>query len=146
MCCYCEIALIKNIDAHIEHLMDKDNFPQERFSFNNLLASCQYHDSCGHAKGNKYFEGMISPLDKNCQSRLTYTGNGRIITVDEADENAEKTIKLLDLNCKRLVDRRKSIITTLEYSDGEYLQNSLDNCVEWYQGFYTLIQYLRDTA
>ncbi len=146
MCCYCEIALIENIDAHIEHLMDKDNFPKKKFQFDNLLASCQYHDSCGHAKENKYFEGMLSPLDEECQSKFSYTGNGRIIAVDESDEDAEKTIKLLDLNCKRLVDRRKSIITTLEYSDKKYLQSSLDHCVEWYHGFYTLIEYLRDVA
>lgn len=146
MCCYCEIKLVENTDAHVEHFIDKDSFPQKRFQFDNLLASCQYNDSCGHKKGNDYFEGMISPLNENCQSKFTYTGNGKIIAVDETDKDAENTIILLDLNCKRLVDRRKSIITTLENSDKEFLQLSFENCVEWYHGFYTLLEYLRAAA
>ncbi len=145
LCCYCEIALKQNTDAHVEHLKDKQSYPQDMFDFRNLLASCQHNDCCGHKKGSGYFADMVSPLNADCQLRLTYTGNGKIIPRDEHDTFAHKTIDLLALNCKRLSDQRKSIIIrTLDYdtADSDYLQQSLDNCIEWYNGFFTVIQYV----
>jgi uncharacterized protein (TIGR02646 family) len=144
MCCYCEVALIEAIDAHIEHLEDKDRSPEKTFDFNNLLASCQHNDCCGHQKGARYFTDMVTPLQSNCQSRFIYTGNGEIIPTDENDQFAYATIDLLGLNCNRLKDRRKSIVNALDpaYTDSEFLRLSLDNCVQWYHGFYSLIQYV----
>jgi uncharacterized protein (TIGR02646 family) len=143
MCCYCEIALNEDANAHVEHLRNQQNHRGERYDFDNLLASCQYTDSCGHKKGNDYFADMVTPLDNDCQSRFTYTGNGRIIPSDESDTHSQITIDMLGLNCRRLKDRRKSIIKTLEVvHDTDYLQLSLNNCVEWYCGFHTLIEYL----
>ncbi len=141
-CCYCEIALKYEHKAHVEHLKDKANYPQETFNFSNLLVSCIYYDSCGHKKGSGYFKKMVSPMDKDCQKRFTYTARGKTIPKDEADGSAQKTIDLLGLNCKRLVDRRLSIIKNLQNIELEYLQKSLESCVEWYDGFYTLIEYL----
>lgn len=118
MCGYCEIEIkTDGQSSHIEHLKDRHNFPQEEFIYDNFVASCQYTDSCGHKKGTNYFNGFVSPFDQNCQKRFTYTRNGRIIPADENDSNAQKTIEVLGLNCKRLVDRRKNIIKTLEEAD-----------------------------
>ncbi len=150
LCCYCEIALKQNTDAHVEHLKDRQNYPQEKFDFRNLLASCQHNDCCGHEKdrvhkkNRGYFADMVSPLNTDCQLRFTYTDNGKIIPSDEYDTSAQKTIDLLALNCKRLRDQRESIIRTLDYDavDSDYLQQSLDNCIEWYNGFFTVIQYV----
>lgn len=143
MCGYCEIAIMTTgQSSHIEHLKDRHNFPQEIFNYDNFIASCQYSDSCGHKKGSKYFNGFVSPFDLNCQDRFTYTRDGRIIPSDENDTNAQKTIEILGLNCKRLVDRRKGIIKTLERTENDYIQMSLDNCIDWYNGFYTVIEYM----
>ncbi len=143
MCGYCEIFIKEdNESSHIDHLKDKHTYPEETFNFNNLLASCQHTDSCGHKKGNNYFHGFISPFDKNCQNRFTYTLNGRVIPTNENDTDARKTIDILGLNCKRLIDRRKGIIKTLEQSGNDYVQQSLQNCIEWFDGFYTVIEYM----
>jgi len=143
MCCYCEIMIENNgQSSHIEHLKDRNNFPQETFNYNNLLASCQFTDSCGHKKGTDYFNGFVSPLDSNCKNRFTYTRDGRIIPVDENDTDATKTIEVLGLNCKRLKDRRKGIIKTLEEANKEYIGMSLSNFLVWYGGFYTVIEYM----
>lgn len=141
MCCYCEVALKHSEHAHIEHLRDRHNNPKETFNFHNLLASCKYNDCCGQKKDRYYFNEMVSPLDDDCQSRFTYTGNGKLIPSDEADTFAQRTIDLLGLNCKRLKDRRLSLIRELdnEYTDFE---KSLFNYIEWHQGFYTVIQYV----
>ncbi len=58
MCCYCEIALCSDVDAHVEHFKDRDHHNTDIYMFDNLLASCQYTDSCGHKKGNGYFNNM----------------------------------------------------------------------------------------
>ena len=141
MCCYCEVALKKTTDAHIEHLKDKHNYPKEMFNFKNLLASCQHNDCCGHKKGSKYYSKMVSPYDDDCQSRFTYTGNGKIIPTDETDKSAQRTIDLLELNCRRLKDWRLSLIRMIDNEHIDF-EKSLLNCFDWYQGFYTVIQYV----
>ena len=145
MCGYCEVAITADgQSSHIDHLKDRHNFPEEEFNYDNFIASCQYTDSCGHKKETYYFNGFVSPFDPNCQNRFTYTRNGRIIPSDENDINAQETIEILGLNCKRLVDRRKGIIKTLEKAENDYIQMSLDNCINWYQGFYTVIEYMKN--
>ncbi len=144
MCCYCEIALKPETYAHVEHLKCRSKYPNAIYDFNNLLASCngRNSDSCGHKKSNHYFDDMVSPLDKDCEKRFTYTGTGKIIAKDENDLAAVKTIELLGLNCKRLKERRETLIKKLEKINNEYLKQALENCVEWYGGFYTVIHYL----
>jgi len=41
------------------------------FLYENLLASCNKKDSCGRLKGRWYEAEMVSPLDENCEKRLT---------------------------------------------------------------------------
>jgi hypothetical protein len=86
---------------------------------------------------------MVSPLDKACQSRFTYTGSGKIIPVNENDIFANKTIELLGLNCKRLKDQRLSLIKAID-NEWTSFDQSLENCIEWYNGFFTVIQYIEN--
>ena len=142
MCCYCEVALKKEVNAHIEHLKDQHNHSNDRYDFNNLFASCQYNDSCGHKKDTGYFNEIVSPLDNNCQGKFTYTGDGKVIPQNEKDDFTNKTIDILGLNCKRLKDRRKNLIKTLQSADSTYLTQALNSCVDWHDGFYTVINYM----
>jgi uncharacterized protein (TIGR02646 family) len=146
MCCYCEVSLKQSTNVHVEHLEDKHNWPNRIFDYDNLLASCQYNDSCGHKKGAGYFSGMVSPLDDKCESRFTYTGIGTMIPTDETDVKAQSTIDLLGLNCNRLKGRRKAIIQALETDGYDFysLQQILDSCIDWPGGFFTVIKYMRD--
>ncbi len=84
---------------------------------------------------------MVSPLDDDCQSRFTYTGNGKIIPSDESDTFAQRTIDIVGLNCKRLKDRRLSLIKVLDNEWTDFEQ-SLSKYIEWHQGFYTVIEYV----
>jgi len=142
LCGYCEIA-VQMGDSHIEHLKDRNNYPKDMFNYNNFIASCQHTDSCGHYKGTGYFSGFVSPFGR-CEGRFTYTRNGKIIPVDENDTDALNTIKVLDLNCKRLIDRRVGIIKTLEYADEDYINECLPNCIDWFHGFYTVVKYMQN--
>ena len=143
MCCYCEIALKDNTDAHLEHLKDRHNHPNEKFVFENIYASCQYNDSCGHKKGSSYFNGMVLP-NTNCQPRFTYTDNGKIIPTNKNDNEAIKTIDVLKLNCKRLKNSRKDIIRILDdINDTSLLNQYQINCVDWVNGFFTVVEYVK---
>ncbi len=143
LCCYCELALEDETDAHIEHLKDQEHNKDKRYDFGNLLASCKHTDSCGHMKGNKGFDTMVSPLNSDCSKRFTYTRQGKIIPKDENDTDAQKTIELLGLNCRRLKDRRRSIISAIDYEWTDF-EDTLKNYLEWHKGFYTLIEYVAD--
>ncbi len=140
-CCYCEIIIQGNCDTHIEHYKPKSKYPNDKYNYLNLLASCQHNDSCGHKKGKVYDNFIVSPFG-DCESRFTYTGNGMIISSDENDEHAKKTSELLGLNCKRLRDLRNTILQILEDCDDSCVAESLCNCNEWFNGFYTVIQYV----
>jgi uncharacterized protein (TIGR02646 family) len=153
MCCYCEV-MISSKDSHIEHLKPKGSpsYRKEMFSYGNLLASCQYKDSCVIRKFNWYEPEMVSPLDENCADRFTYTSDGRIIPSDKQDKWAEETIEKLCLNCPRLKDRRRSIINALDPigkgPDPTYLKALVKEMLEgkdnWPHGFYTLLLYLAE--
>lgn len=143
MCCYCEIALKQNADAHIEHLKSRHGFPNERFEFDNLYACCQTHDTCGHAKGSIDSKGMVLP-NSDCEPRFTYTDNGVIIPAKDGDQEVLDTIKILDLNNKVLRNSRRDIIRILEdVNDTDLLEKYLINCVEWVNGFFTVVKYVQ---
>jgi uncharacterized protein (TIGR02646 family) len=151
LCCYCEIVLSTE-GSHIEHLKPRSHFQQEIFSYNNLLLSCNHNDSCGHKKGGWHKESMVTPLDEDCHSRLTYAFNGKVIPTDETDFIAEETILNLGLNCPRLKDRRKSIICAIESTgssgpDLNYLTQMIEEQKKgrdsWPFGFYTLLLFVR---
>lgn len=88
MCAYCEIALKIEADSHIEHVKRRADCPNFRYAYQNLLASCQFEDSCGHGKDRAkdsrgkskikgWFSGFISPFNPDCLTRFTYTSDGR---------------------------------------------------------------------
>lgn len=153
MCCYCEVMIVLK-DSHIEHLRPKGNpsYRKYMFWYENLLASCQFSDSCGVRKLGWYEPEMVSPMDKNCADRFTYTSDGSIIPSDKQDDWAGKTIEKLGLNCSRLRDRRRSIISGLDNGgrgpDPTYLKSVVRETLEgeeiWPFGFYTVLLYLAE--
>lgn len=142
LCCYCEVYLSAEKNTHIEHVRPKAKFAADVYNYQNIHACCQNPNSCGHKKGNEYFGGFVSPLDSDCEQRFIYTMQGKIIPKNEEDEDANKTISILGLNSKHLKDRRKSIIKVLEEAGDSYIASSLQNFKEWFNGFYTVINYL----
>ncbi|WP_446008498.1 retron system putative HNH endonuclease [Candidatus Electrothrix sp.] len=149
MCCYCEVMLTVD-DSHIEHLKPKSRYPQERFAYGNLLASCNRKKSCGHKKGTWYRPEMVSPLTEGCEERFTYTLDGRMIPSDKEDKLASETIEQLGLNCATLKDRRKSIIKALDNGgngpEPDYLQTVvagiLNRKSNWPFGFPTVVLFI----
>lgn len=158
ICCYCERKLIKS-DYHIEHFKPQEDnkFPELQLEYENMLCSCQRNVGkgeplhCGNSKGNWFDESLVSPLEKNCESKFGYTHDGYIIAINALDKSADITIQKLGLNKDRLIDMRKMAIEP--FLDPELTEKELDNFVRAYlidksrnegkfNEFYTTIQYL----
>jgi uncharacterized protein (TIGR02646 family) len=118
ICCYCERRLEDN-DYHIEHLKPKGAgfFPENQLDYDNLLCSCQFETQpgepvhCARQKGS-WYDGtlMVSPLNKNCESKFRYTLDGYIDPVDMDQKDAVTTIEKLRLGIDKLNSLRASAI------------------------------------
>ena len=137
LCCYC-CAGIGRENSHIEHIKPKGDrrWKNLRFSYKNLLASCNGYDeygfTCGHNKDEWYDEKLfISPLDEDCESYFTYSLEGRILGASVDDKKACETISKLYINSYELIAARKAVIDTImgDSSIHENLETELD----WYK-------------
>lgn len=127
LCCYSELrADLEGIGYHIEHVVNKKQYPQGTFDYNNLAASAlnstqdlpifkaQRHEVFGgHASGKQ--EGcdvnrFISCHQSDCSRFFAYLSDGRVVpslhlNVQE-QERAQYTIDLLNLNSPYLLTHR----------------------------------------
>ena len=74
-CIYCELCLDPSAVAdgnkgHIEHHKPKSKYPRLMFDWDNLMYCCTSPDTCGGAKGNAYFNGLINPYTDPVESWL----------------------------------------------------------------------------
>lgn len=124
ICCYCgkEITLNTSI---IEHIKDRDHYPQLQLEYANMVCSCnggrdkrtrnpQYPLSCDASKGNK--EIFVSPVEESCHCRFLFHEDG---FVSGCNEKAKKTIDVLNLNNVKLKNQRKSAIDAYRYLQDE---------------------------
>ncbi len=126
LCTYCEqkICLEK---SHIDHIKPKDQSKEHAklfATYENLTVSCNRPTTCGHAKGNKYHEDFINPIEENSCDFMTYEfTTGKIIPANEAVKTkVEVTCNLLGLNsCKELKKARQVILLSLNsmHKDGK---------------------------
>ncbi len=112
ICCYCNMRILQD-DSHIEHFRPRSRFPEVELEYENLLASCQLKAKrreplrCGKRKAAWFDDAlMISPLQKDCESRFRFTADGAIYPADDDDPAAKETIERLGLDNYELRDRR----------------------------------------
>lgn len=155
ICCYCERRLTRN-DSHIEHFRPQGDHSVDPLDYTNLLCSCQDQlkkgepRHCGNLKGD-WFDPhlLISPLRRDCESRFSFTGDGRIAPAEEDDAAAVETIKQLGLNIPKLNALRAQAIepflddalTVEEFKRfvASYLLKDAAGC---FGEFWTTIRYL----
>lgn len=113
LCCYCETRVSMDL-AHIEHIKPKSVYPNETYSYPNLLVSCEGNllneqqdrskHICGHKKGRVYDEAkFLSPTLPNIADFFEFeTNSGRIQATstlsNSGREKALYTINVLNLN------------------------------------------------
>jgi len=138
LCIYCEV---KVDDTHIDHYKTRNLFPQLTLGYDNLIVSCNNNNHCARYKDNIHkvskdeYVKFINPVLENPQGFLDYTAYGEICAKDNLNEidieKAEKTIEILNLNYKSLVEDRKKVSDCVLYikddiktlDDISYLEN-----------------------
>ncbi len=107
-CAYCEAAL-KNKEgirkAHIEHLRQRDRYPQGIFQWDNLFGSCNRQNSCGKHKDKlpRYNHNDIIKMDVEDPERFfLFISDGTIVIRSELSEQdkyrAQETLHIFNLN------------------------------------------------
>lgn len=124
LCCYSELrADLEGLGYHIEHIQPKSLYPDMTFDYSNLAASAltsndlnhpdiiQEQAFGGHAKQSQYDAKFISCHDADCARYFAYLSDGRVIPrngLNQTDtERAEYTIRVLNLDCPYLRNRRR---------------------------------------
>lgn len=107
LCAYCCNA-IQMETCHNEHILPQDSYSNKSLDFNNIVASCNNKKHCGQFKKNNIFP--ITPLQDRCETSFKYLLSGEI---QGLDNDANSTLKILNLNEKGLVHQRKEFAETL---------------------------------
>ena len=116
ICCYCE-SLITATSSHVEHFRPRSQFRSRELDYRNLHCSCLRDPvrgepiHCGHKKGNWFDRQLlVSPLQKNCDRRFTFSPNGEIRPRRSNDLAAAMTIKRLGLDLPKLQRGRAAAV------------------------------------
>lgn len=126
VCCYCCCRIPDSIHPKVvtEHLKPKSVHKELVAEYTNLLRSCDggedqtgesknrsvYPLHCDKQKGDREID--VTPLDEDCESLFVYTIDGHIKGLSDM---ADQTIKILNLDCNTLVNRRKLAIASYIY-------------------------------
>jgi len=129
LCAYC-CDRITLKESHNEHILPQSHSLGQSLTldYNNIIASCQSLNHCGHRKKNQLID--INPLQKNCETDIIYLINGKMT---HKNQSAQSTINVLNLRESSLKNKRKNIIdiilfeyvediNTLALEDSEYLK------------------------
>ncbi len=153
-CAYCESKLYDiKFDSlghyyHIEHVYPKSIYEDKMYSYYNIVLSCGHSNEdgsatrhCGASKQNyDPAEGFISPLNRDCHKHFRYSYSGEIRA---NDEDAARTIDILDLNHPNLVNKRREVINIFIESVGSKEERDmLLNAIPKQQEFYSTIIYV----
>lgn len=129
VCCYCGISIDLNT-SHIEHPKPRGvtRFKARQLDYDNMLASCQHRDSCGHRKDTEY-RHIVFPLDDDCETYFHYREDGKIEPASSVSDlpqipKASNTIEKLGLDERRLINARRLAIQAYLNPDGSFLNNA----------------------
>lgn len=115
ICAYC-CASITLTSCHNEHIIPQTDTLGVTLTldYNNIVASCESINHCGHKKGNQLIN--LTPLNLNCENDIVYQLNGKMT---HRTPDAQQTISVLNLRNGGLVNKRKNIIDLIlfEYVD-----------------------------
>ena len=123
LCAYCECDLTLSVTGsdiarsrHIEHIAPQASYPSLRFSYANLVASCdgqllsrqrvKTSESCGHRKANEYDESwFLNPtIEEEISDFFSYDSqDGSIHSAESSrSDHAQKMIDVLNLDAPYL--------------------------------------------
>lgn len=112
LCAFCcdRVTLDSGRNAHIK---PQSIYPQESLNWQNIVVSCPSVKSCDNTQERTRLP--ISPLMENCEAMFKFYETGEIVGLNE---DAQKTIEILNLDNEILRRKRKNAICTLCYENG----------------------------
>lgn len=151
--------------SHIEHIKPKGKFPLLKFSYENLMLSCEGIDdedvklrnSCGHHKDDERYKDdgfdeakFINPVqDKGSASYFSfYPDTGKIYSSGINDFKANYTIDRLNLNARYLILKRLGAKQALLNFAVNYPNFDIDSELSTEREFISFLRYcfLPETA
>lgn len=135
VCCYCQrpVKAFRIEHSYPESGADEEKSKSLQLEYTNLFASCiesqglpPHLQYCDVAKGNEVIREFIK--EKVCKNYFRYLSTGEIVPngayftlkeykeatdLTQDEEDALRTIQVLNLNCPTLRDERKMCIDTL---------------------------------
>lgn len=119
LCAYTMLRIRNPKGGHIEHIEPQSRRSDLQVDYANMVycypgdaVSCEFGARRkGNAEGSTVT--FLSPLDVNCERRLTFENDGAVSQTDANDRVAEDTLKLLDLGNAYLTNARKTAILAL---------------------------------
>ena len=113
-CAFCEGKPSENGNIEVEHFLPKSIYPEQIFSWENLLPACR---KCNDAKRahDSHLEPIINPYNEDPEELFFYT-DIRITPIDNAVD-AARTVVVCELNSVRLMGPRAEILVSLHSFD-----------------------------
>jgi uncharacterized protein (TIGR02646 family) len=167
ICCYCE-SKISVENYHIEHFIEQNDDATLIYVYENLFLSCEgeankknnaENTSCGHQKtasrhGNIAidYDLLLNPSNTTTETLFAYADDGSIApskTCNSAQtEQADYTIKRLNLESVRLKTNRRNAIILLEKAlktmnetdTKNYIAGLLNEKQDDFIGFYSALR------
>ena len=109
LCCYC-CQKLKLEWSHIEHVQCRQDYPNKRFDYDNLLLSCSTPKQCDNAKGNQ--ELSLTPLMKECDDEIKLNLAGELVS---GSGRADEAIDILKLNNRQIRLWRKNLVDAISF-------------------------------
>lgn len=127
LCAYCECDLTSPVTGsditrsrHLEHIAPQGEYPELRFSYHNLVASCdgqllaseriKQGESCGHRKNKEYGESwFLNPVnDESISEYFSFDSqDGSILpAATNRSEDTQEMINILNLDAPYLKNAR----------------------------------------
>ena len=122
LCAYTMLRISGPANGHIEHIVPQSDKakPEMQIAYRNMLycypgQSEDMPDFGAKKKDGTIIESndFVSPLDPTCETRFIYKNDGSLVTASDSDPAAVKTIRVLNLQSRALIQARKIAILTL---------------------------------
>ncbi len=120
LCAYTMQRIETVEDGHIEHILPQSRHPDKDVDYDNMLfcfpgaqeKRCDF-GALKKADRDVTSVNFIRPLDRSCETRLSYGLNGEAKAASAADAVARQTIEILNLNHGELIELRRSAVRGL---------------------------------
>lgn len=144
LCAYCERVMEPGPGgSSIDHIQPKSQNPHLTFAYTNLILCCPDPATCNIHKRSHYFagttvtgawtQGFIDPTQPRCEAAFKYLANGRVETTGVPQDDADKTIGILNLNQQDLVTNRRDYLGALDTAIGG-MTDQLDALEDYLRG------------